>query len=173
MSGFVEAARFAFVPRLEAATADIRRELRALPAAAFAPAADSLTTVEAGYDETGWLYFDLHGDGDFAVNRARCPITAAAVAEVPGLRNAGFSRFVAGTHLYPHRGELPGVLRCHLPLEVPAGDLGIRFGDETRRWQFGRCLIIDDTQEHTAWNHGDGDRVVLLITFTDDRASVA
>jgi hypothetical protein len=25
--------------------------------------------------------------------------------------------------------------------------------------------VFDDTFEHEAWNHGDGDRVVLLLTF--------
>jgi beta-hydroxylase len=57
------------------------------------------------------------------------------------------------------------VLRCHLPLIVPAGDVGLRSGNDTRSWQRGRCLIFDDTFEHEAWNRGDGDRVVLLVTF--------
>jgi beta-hydroxylase len=92
-------------------------------------------------------------------------VTARACAAVPGLVNAGFSLFRPGTHLYPHRGELRGTLRCHLPLVVPAGDLGLRSGDETRAWQTGRCLVFDDTLEHEAWNHGGGDRVVLIVTF--------
>jgi hypothetical protein len=25
--------------------------------------------------------------------------------------------------------------------------------------------VFDDTFEHEAWNHGDGERVVLLVTF--------
>ena len=157
---------FAFVPTLEASCAEILAELSALPPSAFAPSVDSLTSVSDGYDETGWLYYNLHGGESADRNRAACPLTARACAAVPGMRNAGFSLFRPGTHLYPHRGEFPGVLRCHLPLLVPDGDLGIRFGDEIRVWEPGRCLIIDDTFEHEAWNRGGDDRVVLLVTFT-------
>lgn len=165
MSAFRDPLEFAFVPRLEARTAELRAELEALPRARFEESLDSLTTVSGVYDERGWRYFDLYGSGDFEANRARCPLAAAACADVPGMVNAGFSLFEPGTHLYPHRGELEGVLRCHLPLVVPAGDQGLRAAGEARAWQPGRCLIFDDRVEHEAWNHGDGDRVVLLVTF--------
>lgn len=166
MSGFQETSQFAFVPALEAAFDDIRTELTALGESDFIESPDSLTTVRDGYNETGWHYFDLYGDsGNFKANRERCPRTAQACSSVPGMQNAGFSLFRPGTHLYPHRGEIDGVLRCHLPIQVPSGDLGIRFGEEVRVWQPGRCLIINDSFEHTAWNRTAGNRVVLLVTF--------
>jgi len=156
---------FPFVPALEAAFAAVLAELDALESSRFAVSPDSLTRVADGYDETGWLYFDLFGGAATDEHRALCPATARACAAVPGMRNAGFSMLRPGTHLWPHRGELPGVLRCHLPLWVPAGDLGLRSGTETRTWVPGRCLVFDDTCEHEAWNRGDGERVVLLVTF--------
>ena len=154
------------MPVLEAAFESIVGELSALDRADFPESPDSLTTVRDGYDERGWRYLGLYGEGTgLEANRRRCPETARACSAVPRLVNAGFSLFLRGTHLHPHRGELPGVLRCHLPLVVPAGDVALRCGDETRRWRPGRCLILDDTLEHEAWNHGDGDRVVLIVTF--------
>ncbi len=166
MSGFHDPRDFAFVLALESAFDEVLGELRQLEASDFAESPDSLTTVADGYDETGWRYFDLFGNsGDFEANRQRCPRTARACADVPGLVNAGFSLFRSGTKLYPHRGEMEGVLRCHLALVVPPGDQGLRIGNETRRWQAGRCLVFDDTFEHVAWNRGEGDRVVLLVTF--------
>ena len=33
------------------------------------------------------------------------------------------------------------------------------------RWLAGRRLILDDTLEHTAWNRGAADRMVLLVTL--------
>jgi aspartyl/asparaginyl beta-hydroxylase (cupin superfamily) len=159
-------AAFVFVPRLEAAFADVLAELQALPADAFKPSPDSLTTVADGYDERGWTWYGLFGPGqDFAAHRARCPATTRACENVPGLRNAGFSRFLPGTRLYPHCGEMSGVLRCHLGLEVPVGDAALRFADGTCRWQRGRCLVFDDTFEHEAWNLTTAPRTVLLITF--------
>jgi hypothetical protein len=169
MTAIHDAGAFSFVPLLEAACPAIAAELAALSPTEFDESPDSLTTVEGVYDETGWRWLPLHGgaaDGArHEANRARCPATARALAAVPGLVNAGFSLFRPGTHLYPHHGELGQVLRCHLPLRVPAGDVGIRFGAQTVRWREGRCLVFDDTVEHEAWNHGDGDRIVLIVTF--------
>ncbi|MBL8733570.1 MAG: aspartyl/asparaginyl beta-hydroxylase domain-containing protein [Planctomycetes bacterium] len=165
MTAFRDPSSFPFVATLERAFPEILAELQRLGEHDFAPSEDSLTTIADGYDETGWTWCWLAGGGAAAANRARCPATARALDAVPGLVNSGFSRFRKGTHLYPHHGELPGVLRCHLALVVPDGDVAIRFGDELGRWQAGRCLVFDDGLEHEAWNRGDGDRVVLLITF--------
>jgi hypothetical protein len=142
MSAFRDANDFAFVRALEAAFPTILVELQQLGPDDWVESPDSLTTVDGVYDETGWRSFALFGAGDHAMHRARCPATAAACAAVPGLVNAGFSLFRPGTHLHPHHGEVTGVLRCHLPLDVPDGDVGIRFGTETRRWQRGRCLVV-------------------------------
>jgi ornithine lipid ester-linked acyl 2-hydroxylase len=165
--GFLDARRFPFVAALEAACAAVRTEAEALDRERdFLASPDSLTAVADGYDETGWRWFELFGSGArCAAQRARCPMTARACAAVQDLVNAGFSLLRPGTHLYPHRGELQGVLRCHLPLVVPAGDVGLRIGAHVHRWVVGRCVVFDDTREHTAWNRGSGDRIVLLVTF--------
>lgn len=167
-----DAARYPFVRELERAFPEVLAELLALGTAAFLASPDSLTTVDGDYDERGWRWFALFGGaGDdatvAAANRLRCPRTTAACSAVPGLVNAGFSLLQPGTHLYPHRGELPGVLRCHLPLIVPTGDVVLRFAAAEHRWQPGRCVVFDDTHEHEAWNRGATDRVVLLITFAN------
>jgi beta-hydroxylase len=160
---FHDPAELPFVAELVAATERIRAELEALGALTESP--DSLGERPGGYDERGWHWFGLLGEEAPPEHRARCPETVRSCEAVPGLVNAGFSRFRPGTHLEPHRGELAGVLRCHLPLVVPAGDLGLRFGNEVRRWRVGECLVFDDTLEHDAWNRTAGDRDVLLVTF--------
>jgi beta-hydroxylase len=65
----------------------------------------------------------------------------------------------------PHRGYQGEFLRCHLGLEVPAGDCALRVGGEVRRWAEGRSLVFDDRLEHDAWNLTPHERVVLLIDF--------
>lgn len=172
MTAFHDPVRFAFVPALEAAADAVRAELRQLDRERdFVEAPDSLSVAADGYDERGWRWFGLFGDDPrLLAHRERCPATARACAAVPGLVNAGFSLFRPGTHLYPHAGELQGVLRCHLALEVPDGDVGLRSAGQVRRWQVGRCVVFDDTVEHDAWNHGVSDRVVLLVTFASTAA---
>ena len=171
MPAFHDPANFAFVPRLQAAHPRILAELTRLDAHDFVASPDSLTTVADGYDETGWRWFALFDDGAVpTTGAARCPETMRACREVPGLVNAGFSMLRPGTHLYPHQGERDGVLRCHLPLLVPNGDVALRIADDVRHWQPGRCLVFDDRFVHDAWNRGGSDRVVLLLTFSTTEA---
>ena len=171
MSAFRDPGDFDFVAELEAEFEPILAELRALAPSDFEESPDSLTSVANGYDERGWRYFALYGEGrGLEANRARCPHTAKVCARIGGLVNAGFSSFSPGTHLYPHRGERAGELRCHLALVIPEGDVALRFGAETRAWVTGRCLIFDDKFEHEAWNPGAAERIVLIVTFAEGAA---
>lgn len=156
---------FPFVTVLEAAYAEIALECAALDRGAFVESPDALSIAAEGYDERGWRTFELFGRPGLESNRARAPRATAAAAAVPGMVNACLSLLEPGTHLEPHRGELQGVLRCHLALRVPRGDCALRGGGQTRRWEPGRCLVFDDRHVHEAWNRADGERVVLLVTF--------
>jgi aspartyl/asparaginyl beta-hydroxylase (cupin superfamily) len=162
---FHDARQFSFTSGLEAAFHELARELAQLDPDAFDESPDALSLATDGYDERGWRAFELFGRAGLERNRARVPRTAAAAAAVPGMVNACLSLLEPGTHLEPHRGELQGVLRCHLALRVPQGDCALRGGGQTRRWEPGRCLVFDDTVVHEAWNRGASERVVLLITF--------
>lgn len=171
MSAFFDPSEFAFTRVLEERFARLRDEVGAVDPTRFEPAPDSLTTVSGRYDERGWLWLGLFGVGRaLEENRALCPQLASACRAVPDLVNAGVSLFRPGTHLYPHAGEMRGVLRCHLPLIVPPGDVALRIGGERRAWSEGRCLVFDDRFEHEAWNHAASARVVLIVTFRSARA---
>lgn len=97
----------------------------------------------------------------------RCPVTMRGIDAHPVMRTAAglvyVSRMRGGTHIAPHRGPTNLRLRCHLGLDVPAGDCAIRVGGETRAWEAGRCLVFDDVFEHEAWNHTEADRIVLIV----------
>jgi hypothetical protein len=98
-----------------------------------------------------------------------CPFTASVLARLPGLRTALFSRLGPATALAPHTGWAPlsnHVLRCHLALVVPPGEVtcGVVVGDEIRHHAPGRILVFDDAKPHSAFNHaGAADRVVLIF----------
>lgn len=104
---------------------------------------------------------------DFAL---AAPRTAALVCAVPGIITGGvpfsyafFSNLRRGADIAPHFGPTNTRLRVHVPLRVPAGDLGLRVAGHTQRWEVGTPLIFDDSFEHSAWNRGEGDRLVLLL----------
>jgi hypothetical protein len=49
-------------------------------------------------------------------------------------------------------------------LIVPDG-CALQVGSEVRRWHEGKCLVFDDTVEHSAWNNSTESRIVLLVDF--------
>ncbi len=117
-------------------------------------------------DDDRWKTFFLYGYGFRSeANCARCPRTAALVAQVPGMTTAMFSILSPGKHIGEHRGPYRGVLRYHLGLRIPspAERAGIRVGGEVRHWAEGGSLLFDDGYEHSAWNDTDGIRAVLFM----------
>jgi aspartyl/asparaginyl beta-hydroxylase (cupin superfamily) len=92
-----------------------------------------------------------------------CPNTAEALKNIPGLINAFFSILRPGVHIPAHRGPYSGILRYHLGVIIPKGDVGIRVADVQCRWEEGKSLYFDDSFDHEAWNHTDQIRVVLFV----------
>ena len=164
-SGFLDPAGFSFTGALERRAPAIRAELdRLLPGGRFRP------WPERELYDQGWEVFGLYLFGKpLPEGCATCPRTAEAIEQVSNVTTAGFSRLAPGTHIRPHVGLNPNVLRCHLGLIVPPG-CELRVGDETRGWEENRCLVFDDTLEHEAWNRSEGERVVLLLDFMKEPA---
>jgi aspartate beta-hydroxylase len=172
--------RFPEHARLEAATAVIREELRAVLSDGAeelvpflgAPAAEAVAAGllgATGPQEAAWdaFFFYRHGVRHDA-NCARCPRTSALLDAMPLVRvrehapETLYSVLRPGTHILPHRGVTNTRLVTHLPLIVPP-DCALRVGGETHVWEEGRCVTFDDTFEHEAWNHGGQTRVVLIV----------
>jgi aspartyl/asparaginyl beta-hydroxylase (cupin superfamily) len=156
---FLETSQFDFAMVLQAKAAAIRQEFLQLTEAQFVP------WPEVWLYNEGWSVFGLWAlRNRLHQNCDLCPITAAAIEAVPGMTTAGFSCLGPGTKLSPHVGYTKSILRLHLGLIVPE-NCGICVGGETRCWEEGKCLVFDDTTEHSAWNDSDKPRIVLLVDF--------
>ncbi|KAE9050182.1 hypothetical protein PR003_g1936 [Phytophthora rubi] len=115
-----------------------------------------------------WLSYVTQGrrQADFAV---QCPKTVEILESIPGFM-AGlpfaysfFSVLKPESSIKAHSAPCNIRLRCHFPLFVPEG-CGIRVGDETRQWEEGKALVLDDAFDHEVWHNGKkGDRVLLLF----------
>ncbi len=112
------------------------------------------------------FFFYAYGVRD-EPNCRRCPETDRLLQRIPGMRSAMFSILLPHKHIPPHRGPYGGVLRLHLPLIVPESRDGarIRAGNQVRSWTEGRCLVLDDSLDHEAWNDTSEIRVVLFVDF--------
>ena len=159
---FHATARFPFIAELERQWQDIRAEFLAVQDAL-------IDYVEPHLYDQGWQVFGLwnlpHRE-PLTAGVQRCLRTAALIERlVPSHGAVAFSVLRPGTRIKPHQGTPGPYLRCHLGLEVPAGDCAIRVSGETRGWQEGRALVLDDRLEHEAWNLAQQRRVVLLFDF--------
>jgi beta-hydroxylase len=113
-----------------------------------------------------WRTFILYGFGHRSERNCRqCPQTARILETIPRLQTAWFSILSPGYHIPPHRGVTKGVVRTHLGLIIPSDREAcrIRVGGQTRHWEQGKCLVLDDTFEHEVWNETEEQRVVFII----------
>jgi aspartyl/asparaginyl beta-hydroxylase (cupin superfamily) len=174
---FFDRGHFPWFAGIEAQTDAIRAELQALlddPGEALRP----YVKMDAGTPESIWSGLDNRLDWGACFlweygepNRAvldRCPVTAAALAAIPGARIPGrapsafFSMLKPHTRIPPHTGVTNTRAIVHLPLIVPPG-CGFRVGGETRVWEESKAFAFDDTIEHEAWNNSDELRAVLIF----------
>jgi beta-hydroxylase len=95
-----------------------------------------------------------------------CPRSVElALRIVPRPGTAGFFRLGPGTHLRAHADKKRDVLRLHLGLVIPEGDLGFIVRDHTVQWTPGGTFAFPDCFEHTAWNLTNEPRYVFLCDF--------
>lgn len=153
---------FPLVQALESSADLIRAEIAELNEAYFHEEAESIRR------EGAWDVFMLYerGKKNFD-NCARCPVTTKLIERYDTMRTVGgliyVSKMRAHTHIDSHRGPTNLRLRCHLGLDIPVGDCGIRVGHQKLTWNVGKCIIFDDFFEHEAWNNTDVDRIVLIV----------
>jgi len=170
--------RFPWLAELEANTATIRDELRAvlsqphdlesfLQTDSPQDAADLLRS--SGAQQPAWDAYFFHRHGErYDEHAARCPQTAALLDALPLARvrehspETLYSVLRPGTHILPHRGVTNTRLVTHLPLIVPP-DCALRVGGVVHEWKEGRCVTFDDTYLHEAWNNSSETRVVLIV----------
>jgi len=176
---FYERERFDWVDAVEAATDDIRAELKAVMSgpSKFSPYLGTDATHLnqdrdyqglANSDDWGALFLWDYGRlvpeiaGLFPATVEA--LQAAPMPVVPGQAPmALFSKLTPGTRIPPHNGVLNTRLICHLPIIVPENCGALRVGNEERPWVEGEMLIFDDSIEHEAWNTSQEERVVLLF----------
>ena len=151
---------FHWAKAFEAAVPEIRKELQTVTEERFLPYPGELAP------RARWNVYPLFYPGT-AVEKATqtCPVTTSLARTVPGVQMAAFSWLKPGTHIAPHKGFAKSLLRSHLALEIPKGDVALRVGSSFIRWEQGSFYVFDDTYEHEAWNNTEEERVILMVDF--------
>ncbi len=159
-TSFYDDLRIALINELEANAEAIRNEYTSLSLHNL-----SQDWHESGIYNQGWSVFGFKfQDTQLAQAYNLCPITGGILNKYDNLiSTAGFSTLKPETIIYPHKGYTDTVLRLHLGVIVPEGDIAIRVGNDIRKWENGKCFVFDDTVEHEVWNRTQETRVALLI----------
>jgi beta-hydroxylase len=168
---FFNNAQFPWARVVESHWAEIRTEAdRVLAALELLPGIEELQVEQLGLTtDKRWKVFPFYAYGHWAQgNLRRCPATARAIQEIPGLQAAMYSVFEPKKSLPVHRGVYGGMLRYHMGINVPKPETqcGITVGGDTRHWRDGESMIFDDSHPHEAWNNSSEPRVILLADFT-------
>lgn len=98
----------------------------------------------------------------------RCPFLTSLCDKIPGIMSISYSLLKPGTHIVPHKGYddySEKMLRFHMGIIIPKGDLGIRVEKDITTWKEGQSFIFDDFLIHEAWNFSQENRYVLIIDF--------
>ena len=115
-----------------------------------------------------WNSYILKGDRkvDFA---CQCPRTVEILEGNGNLMTdtpfaySFFSTLSSNSKIDLHSGPCNLRIRCHYPLIVPDGDVGMTVGNELVKWEVGKPIFFDDAYEHEVWNNTNKERVVLLF----------
>lgn len=115
-----------------------------------------------------WNSYILKGSKqvDFACH---CPTTVEVLEDNGNLMAdtpfayAFFSTLSPNSKIQAHHGPCNLRIRCHYPLIVPQGDLGMKVGNDIVKWEVGKPVFFDDAYEHEVWNNTSEERVVLLF----------
>mmetsp|Transcript_3826 Transcript_3826/g.6014 ORF Transcript_3826/g.6014 Transcript_3826/m.6014 type:complete len:308 (-) Transcript_3826:275-1198(-) len=129
-----------------------------------------------------WTVFQFRVyNRDLEFNHKLCPVTSALVKKYTDISYAMFSILHGPKYIPPHKGLYSGVLRVHIPLKVPnecsntapsqssspppssVGECYIRVKNETRIWEEGKALVLDDSLEHEVYLNVKAQRVVLFL----------
>lgn len=93
------------------------------------------------------------------------PILTAALKQIPGMLSCSVSILEPHTTIKEHYGDTNAIIRNHLGLLIPSGlpACGIKVKNTERSWQEGKVLSFCDAHLHSAWNHTERVRVVVIF----------
>jgi aspartyl/asparaginyl beta-hydroxylase (cupin superfamily) len=103
------------------------------------------------------------------------PYLYEIIKTIPFLVSVSYSLLKPNTHIIPHKGYdeySEKILRYHMGMIIPNGDLGIRVANEMKIWKEGESFIFDDYQIHEAWNFTNDNRYVLICDFIEPESEI-
>jgi tetratricopeptide (TPR) repeat protein len=122
-------------------------------------------------NSNNWLAIDLFKNGELNTDIAAFFYeTLSALDQLPiycldeNPFEVFFSFLKPSQSIAPHFGQSNHALTVHLPLDIPP-NCYLKVGSEERSWQQDEVLVFDDSFLHSAHNHSQQTRVVLIFSI--------
>ncbi len=164
-----------WIPEVEAATPQIRREIEEYAPSTLLPQVAAVSGLDPDTEEGKlsipglvgtWRTVILFANGAWIDETARhFPRTVECFRSIHPKANVGFSALEPRSHIEAHVGPNRGALRFQLPVIVPGelGDCRIRIGEDVVKWREAEAIVFDLSTNHEAWNDTDHLRVLLMV----------
>lgn len=116
------------------------------------------------YKDGRWTSFYLKiYDHDIPSAQQLAPKTMALLAQVPSMHIALFACLNPGKKINSHHDPFSYTLRYSLGLSTPNSDeCGLVVNGDDYKWKDGDSIIFDETYFHSAYNHTETPRIILM-----------
>ena len=141
----------------------IRDEARILYAEGLIGVSDDLPG-SSFYKNGRWKSFYLKSfENDIPSAYELAPKTMALIDQIPSMNMALFAALMPGKELKKHHDPFAFTFRYSLGLITPNSDQsGLIVDGNNYHWKDGESIIFDETYMHSAYNHSDQVRIVLM-----------
>jgi beta-hydroxylase len=120
------------------------------------------------YKKGRWKSFYLKSfDNEIPSAYELAPKTMALIDQIPSMHMALFAALMPGKELKKHHDPFAFTFRYSLGLITPNSDQsGLIVDGNDYHWKDGESIIFDETYMHSAYNHSDQVRIVLMTDVT-------
>ncbi len=162
---FWNKADFPWIEQAEDNWSDIEAELQRITSkglSSFETYKNEERQSEAGKWKTTGFYF---WSRPHTTNLKQYPQIAEWLNSIPHLVGATLNLLEPQGRVEPHCGETNGNIRIQFGVVIPEPlpVCGFKVGNEDRGWEEGKALLFTDAHRHTAWNHSDQRRFLLIL----------
>jgi beta-hydroxylase len=160
---FTDRKYFPELQLLEDEWAVIRDEAQKLYDEGFIGVGDDLPG-SSFYKSGRWKSFYLKSfENEIPSAYELAPKTMALIDQIPSMNMALFAALMPGKELKKHHDPFAFTFRYSLGLITPNSDQsGLTVDGNDYHWKDGESIIFDETYMHSAYNHSDKVRIVLM-----------
>ncbi|MBL4594249.1 MAG: aspartyl/asparaginyl beta-hydroxylase domain-containing protein [Flavobacteriales bacterium] len=127
--------------------------------------------IEGLAENNGWKTFSFKTWGievKGAFNNA--PVLHAIIKNNPNIVSVSINTLNPGIEIKPHYGDSNTFYRTHLGIKIPEGlpKCGFKVNKESQPWEENKLLTFVDGNFHTAWNHSNTERIIVVFDVIKD-----